>query len=499
MVEKCQRCGLQEAPDVSLTTVSSDVSENLVPLCQWCVARSAVRGWKIRWMCLVAIAPLAWLHPLWMLPLAFGLLAMISLIMHELGHALAFACLRVPVAKIVIGNGHVLWQGRFGRWPIEWRTVPASGCVYPADQLRPLGASLSIASGPAVNLVLAVCSWRLLGGSQGQIRFDDPGIELVVALVFWINAYLFFSSAWPWYFGISNDGGMIVDCWCRQASKSPFLNFLGQAGGLLWLCLWALIVYRSGISEANSYAFAVMGGCTVFGWHLMQQGLVAENSDVADWSHGFETCVQNAYYFAAAEFNDWVSAPPDHATVGDAEVFQRVVDQRDIGLGLLWLGRQVEGDFEGSFSRLGEIFSDTNSDDYLYLVYTAAATFVGKGKIDKVGTLMESVGRSEGSEAAKLIILDSIATTGLIEDSVEVCRITVPWLRAYQEKHGDTPTICGTLGSVLILLKQEEEEAAALLLRCQAESCESIDVGVASLFLALYHRGPAPCASTSSP
>ena len=66
--------------------------------------------------------------------------------------------------------------------------------------------------------------------------------------------------------------------------------------------------------------------------------------------------------------------------------------------------------------------------------------------------------------------------------------MTVPWLRAYQEKHGDTPTICGTLGSVLILLKQEEEEAAALLLRCQAESCESIDVGVASLFLALYHR-----------
>jgi membrane-associated protease RseP (regulator of RpoE activity) len=84
---------------------------------------------------------------------------------HELGHSIVALRLRVPIRRVTIGMGPILWQLRPGAGPeICWRLLPFSvsiavpaGRTADSTACRPLGHDMAVAAGgPTASLLLAV-------------------------------------------------------------------------------------------------------------------------------------------------------------------------------------------------------------------------------------------------------------------------------------------------------------------------------------------------------
>ena len=148
--------------------------------------------------------------------LGYALLLLISVLVHELAHALTARAYRWPTAKIVL----TLWGGhtQFG----DFRATP--------------GRSLLVAlAGPAANFVLALLGLLVL-------PFVDPGsVGLVLARIFiWANLLVGIFNVLP---GLPLDGGRIVETlvWKATGSQDRGTIAAGRAGKVIAVLLVALV------------------------------------------------------------------------------------------------------------------------------------------------------------------------------------------------------------------------------------------------------------------
>ncbi|MFF2243701.1 site-2 protease family protein [Arthrobacter sp. NPDC058130] len=150
---------------------------------------------------------------------AYALLLLISVLAHELAHALTAKLFHWPTEKIVLN----LWGGH-----TQFQSFTASP-----------GRSVLVAmAGPAANFVLAGAGWLLL--SFGDVR----GVADILANIFvWANLLIGIFNVLP---GLPLDGGRLVESavWKVTGSQEKGTIAAGWAGRIIVvaLALWFIIL-----------------------------------------------------------------------------------------------------------------------------------------------------------------------------------------------------------------------------------------------------------------
>lgn len=149
--------------------------------------------------------------------LGYALLLLVSVLVHELAHALTAKAYRWPTAKIVL----TLWGGhtQFG----HVRSTP--------------GPSLLVAlAGPAANFLLAAAGWLLLTAVPLA-----PVATLLAEILIWANLLVAVFNVLP---GLPLDGGRIVESavWKATGSQDKGTVAAGYAGRIIAVALAAAVI-----------------------------------------------------------------------------------------------------------------------------------------------------------------------------------------------------------------------------------------------------------------
>lgn len=185
--------------------------------------------------------------------LGYALLLLVSVLVHELAHALTARAYHWPTAKIVL----TLWGGhtQFG----DFRATP--------------GRSLLVAlAGPAANFVLALLGLLVL-------PFVDPGsVGQVLARIFiWANVLVGIFNVLP---GLPLDGGRIVETivWKATGSQDRGTIAAGRAGKVIAVLLVALIFVPPYLRGETPGLQLVLVGALVAGFLWMGAGSAINNA-----------------------------------------------------------------------------------------------------------------------------------------------------------------------------------------------------------------------------
>jgi Peptidase family M50 len=112
----------------------------------------------------------------------------ISIVCHELGHALFAILGSMEVHTIMFGQGPLLWHGRFGETRVEWRVLPLSGHVtaHPALARRWYWHVLFILGGVFGNIAVIAFVARL-DAVHAVSDAAGGGIVMAQALSIFVN------------------------------------------------------------------------------------------------------------------------------------------------------------------------------------------------------------------------------------------------------------------------------------------------------------------------
>lgn len=154
-----------------------------------------------------------------MVALAYAVLLLLSVLVHEAAHAFAARWAGHPVDRIVAD----VWGGH---------------TVYDATRSRPTTTAFVAVVGPLANLGLAALGWWLGG-------LVDPGttVALLVGVVSITNLFVGLFNLLP---GLPLDGGQILSAvvWAATGSKGRGLTVAGWTGRLVPVLALAWIVVR---------------------------------------------------------------------------------------------------------------------------------------------------------------------------------------------------------------------------------------------------------------
>jgi len=143
-----------------------------------------------------------------------GLFLILSIVPHELGHALVARALGWRVYQIVIGVGKPLFKRRWAGILFEIRAVPLAGATWmiPKDT-RWFRAKrfLAALAGPAVNMALALAVVVIWQGNLSHFDFD--ALPAGPRLFLWANAWVALANLWPHQprtgFALPSDGKLL--------------------------------------------------------------------------------------------------------------------------------------------------------------------------------------------------------------------------------------------------------------------------------------------------
>ncbi|MCU1436753.1 MAG: peptidase [Pseudarthrobacter sp.] len=146
---------------------------------------------------------------------AYALLLLISVLVHELAHALTAKVYGWPTQKIVLN----LWGGH-----TQFENFTAT----------PARSVIVALAGPAANLVLAGAAWLVLSGASMGVVADT-----LTNIFMWANFVIGIFNVLP---GLPLDGGRIVESavWKATGSQAKGTVAAGWAGRVIvaGLCLW---------------------------------------------------------------------------------------------------------------------------------------------------------------------------------------------------------------------------------------------------------------------
>ncbi|WP_341393142.1 site-2 protease family protein [Arthrobacter sp. G119Y2] len=185
--------------------------------------------------------------------LGYALLLLVSVLVHELAHALTAKAYRWPTAKIVL----TLWGGhtQFG----HVRSTP--------------GPSLLVAlAGPAANFVLAGVGWLILVAVPLH-----PVAALLTEILIWANLLVAIFNVLP---GLPLDGGRIVESavWKATGSQDRGTVAAGYAGRIIAAALAAAVILPPYLRQEDLDLQVVLLTALVSGFLWMGAGASISNA-----------------------------------------------------------------------------------------------------------------------------------------------------------------------------------------------------------------------------
>jgi Zn-dependent protease len=192
-VVTCDHCALTS----TLPVTYKRLRKLKLTLCPRCWSRRAVtEARRNRRSTLIAVAvALAFSFASgWLVPnlLIVGALLLPSVVVHELGHAVAARLLKFDVFRIRLGIGPVRFERRLLGQPWEVRRYLGGGWM----QCAPVGMSdlkrrflLVVASGPTANFLIGAAAFAVLATSYSENLFSGPAPLKALVYVNWALAF----------------------------------------------------------------------------------------------------------------------------------------------------------------------------------------------------------------------------------------------------------------------------------------------------------------------
>lgn len=144
-----------------------------------------------------------------------GLFLILSILPHELGHAMVARALGWRVYQIVIGVGNPIFKRRWSGILFDIRAIPLSGATWmlPKDtRWYRAKRFLAVLAGPAVNAVMALAVVFIWQGNLSHFDFD--ALPVGARLFLWANAWVALANLWPHEpktgFALPSDGKQLL-------------------------------------------------------------------------------------------------------------------------------------------------------------------------------------------------------------------------------------------------------------------------------------------------
>lgn len=210
MSVKCDLCGVESNLDATFFKAPKSFSRSIHTYCPNCWVKQ--QHFDTKWIALLnlvigALGLLFWLTGvdnkigyLLINVFFFQLFLVLSIVLHELGHAWMARLVGMRVFKIYIGSGKTLFTFRLLGFESEFRPLPTGGLVVAAHRkLKHLRANqfAFILAGPAINILFAAAVWTFLSpGALWSIHPLDHGFQPGLAF-FYANVVVLLENLWP--------------------------------------------------------------------------------------------------------------------------------------------------------------------------------------------------------------------------------------------------------------------------------------------------------------
>ena len=206
---KCECCGAQTEIPESFVKGRKSFHSSIAHYCPTCWSKRQLATHKWSFVLTLGIgvigAILVWQTPQtgegWLLINLFllQLFLILTILPHELGHALTARCVGFRVFAVNIGLGQKLWKGKLLGFDAELKAIPLGGVTLlaPRETKRfRLKLFLVILAGPLVNVAIALLAMVV----------DDPGVwnwskvdqRLVpLTVLLYANIWVLVFNLWP--------------------------------------------------------------------------------------------------------------------------------------------------------------------------------------------------------------------------------------------------------------------------------------------------------------
>lgn len=236
VVYRCKVCGIESPETTCFAAIATDGAYQLQGTCITCNQPHGVeKTWHhfVIWIVLIA-SPSVYLVAtrgtdqvgFLGLLLASAVIELLTIVLHEMGHALAAKAVGLKVSVMILGSGQLLWAGKLLGLPIRLYAWPSMGSTQlggrPTRLIR-ARVWLTTLMGPVTNLCLmaaAIVFWNALG------KVVDGNITLL-----WIahNAFMAAGNLWP---SQTTRAGRRYPTDGMQLLQIPFQNADALAEGL---------------------------------------------------------------------------------------------------------------------------------------------------------------------------------------------------------------------------------------------------------------------------
>ncbi len=242
---RCKVCGIESPETTCFAAIATDGAYRLHGTCITCNEPHSVKEtWRhfVIWIVSIAV-PAGYLVAtrgtdqvgFLGLLLASGVIELLIIVLHEMGHAFAAKAVGLKVSVMILGRGQLWWAGKLLGLPVRLYAWPSMGLTQlggrPARFIR-ARIWLTTLMGPVTNLCLmaaAILFWNALG------KVVDSNITLL-----WIahNAFMAAANLWP---SQSTRAGRLYPTDGMQLLQIPFRNAdelaeglaMGDAGAIL--------------------------------------------------------------------------------------------------------------------------------------------------------------------------------------------------------------------------------------------------------------------------
>ena len=224
----------------------------------------------------------------------------VAIAVHEFGHAAGAFVASIPVYRIVIGTGPVLWLCRLRHAAIEVRVVPMVGHVEAYPSVNDCGGrrALFVICGPMANLALFGLLLTLL---PSDLATATPLITLAAA-----QMVVVLMTLWP---GQNNDGRLLLDLLERRADDH-------RAAVRAYLRAWTVCrgLPTTAASERLAFHHSRFPTGRAEAWDDLRHELAGDELSAAERVWALDALVTSGLVSGDPALRPYLGALPVHAT-----------------------------------------------------------------------------------------------------------------------------------------------------------------------------------------
>ncbi|MDB6029610.1 MAG: hypothetical protein JWM68_5833 [Verrucomicrobiales bacterium] len=227
MPVKCTRCGVESEVAESFANHRKSFSKIFQLLCPACSARQRLADdkfaiftsfvWGVVGLLFIIFLPEQSIGWFLLNLFIFYLCSILTIVPHELGHALAGRAVGFRVFGIIIGVGKKLWKGKLFGFDVTVNSMPIGGLALVAPKtLEGFRAKkfITVAAGPLVNLLIALFIWAIVPAHRLSLDALDRNVA-PLTIFFYANLWVLAVNLWPHKVnqslgGVASDGKQLL-------------------------------------------------------------------------------------------------------------------------------------------------------------------------------------------------------------------------------------------------------------------------------------------------